>query len=67
MECEINENENEQLMMSNVQLNSIVLMNFSKTLYCVCVCVCVCVLTYTFHNNYNLSLQDGDTPLYEKL
>jgi len=49
-------------MLSNVQLNSIVLMNFSKTLH-VCVCVCVC----TFHKNYNLSLQDGDTPLYEKL
>jgi len=31
-------------MLSNVQLNSIVLMNFSKTLHvCVCVCVCVCV------------------------
>jgi hypothetical protein len=60
-------------MMSNVQLNSIVLMNFSKTLQRererdrererVRVCVCVC----TFHNNYNLSLQDGDIPLYEKL
>ena len=45
-------------MLSNVKLNSIVLMNFSKTLHIVCtyVCVCVCVYmrTYTFHNNYNL-------------
>lgn len=35
-------------MLSNVKLNSIVLMNFSKTLHIVCTCVCVYICVHIY-------------------
>ena len=35
-------------MLWNMQLNSIVMMSFSKSLHIVCTCVCVCVCVYIY-------------------